>query len=334
MKFRQLGSTDLHLSEVGFPLWTLSTEAWPIVSENYAVNLLVAAFELGINYFDTADSDGEGYGETLLRKAFSDQRHDIIISTKVGFDFYDRLAVREHGGPPQNFDPDYIHSATEESLRRLGTDYIDLLQLHYPLPDVLEDDALFYALDSLVKEGKVRFIGAALGPGLDFMDAGEFAIVERTIGSLQLSYNILDRDPARRLFQTATDSDAPTGFTVRSPHASGLLDGTFTKNSRLKREEIGSDEAYDTLSKGIKRLAELDFLTDNMDSTLGQIAIKFALDTPQVASVLPNVTTAERLREFAAAPETKDLPQPMLERLVELHDDYFHSSDSGREDEE
>ena len=334
MKFRQLGSTDLHLSEVGFPLWTLSTEAWPMVSENYAVNLLVAAFELGINYFDTADSDGEGYGETLLRKALSDQRHDIIIGTKVGFDFNDRLAVREHGGPPQNFDPDYIHGATEESLRRLGTDYIDLLQLHYPLPDVLEDDALFYALDSLVKEGKVRFIGAALGPGLDFMEAGEIAIVERAIGSLQLPYNILDRDPARRLFQTATDSDAPTGFTVRSPHASGLLDGTFTKNSRLKREEIGSDEAYDTLIKGIKRLAELDFLTDNMDSTLGQIAIKFALDTPQVASVLPNITTAERLREFAAAPETKDLPQPMLERLVELHDDYFHPSDSGREDEE
>ena len=99
MKFRQLATTDLLLSEVGFGLWTLSTEAWPVVLENDAINLLVAAFELGINYFDTADSDGEGYGETLLGKALGEQRQDIVISTKIGFDFYDRLAVREHDGP-------------------------------------------------------------------------------------------------------------------------------------------------------------------------------------------------------------------------------------------
>ena len=333
MKFRQLGSTDLHLSEVGFGLWTLSTEAWPIVSETYAESLLVAAFELGINYFDTADSDGEGYGETLLRNALEDQRHDIIISTKVGFDFYDRLAVREHDGPPPNFDPDYIRSATEESLRRLGTDYIDLLQLHYPLPDVIEDDPLFYTLDNLVREGKIRYYGIALGPGLDFAETGEIALVEREITALQLPYNILDRDPARKLFQTAADSDVPAGFIVRSPHASGLLDGTYTKNSRINRDDFGSDEAYEALGRRIKHLAELDFLTDNMDSTIGQIAIKFALDTPQVASVLPNITGTARLRQFAAAPETKDLPQPILDRLVELHDDYFHPSDSDSEDE-
>ena len=328
MKFRQLGFTDLQLSEVGFGLWTLSTEAWPIVSDSYAENLLVSAFELGINYFETADSDGEGYGETLLRNALEDQRHDIIIGTKVGFDFYDRLVVREFGGLPPNFDPEYIRTATEESLRRLGTDYIDLLQLHYPLPDVLEDDALFYTLDNLVGEGKVRYYGIALGPGLDFREAGEYAIVEREISALQLPYNILDHDPARRLYALASDNETLTGFIARSPHASGLLDGTFTKNSQLKRDEFGSDEAYEALSKGIKHLAELDFLTDNMDSTIGQIAIKFVLDTPQVASVLPNITSAERLREFATASETKDLPRQMLERLVELHDDYFHPSDS------
>lgn len=333
MQFRQLGSTDLHLSEVGFGLWTLSTEAWPTVPENDAAALLVAAFELGINYFDTADSDGEGYGETLLGKALGEQRHDIVISTKTGFDFYDRLAVREHDGPPPNFDPAYIRRATEESLRRLGTDYIDLLQLHYPRPDVPEDDSLFYTLDNLLIEGKIRFYGIALGPGLDFAETGEIALAEREITALQLPYNILDRDPARRLFKTATDSDVSTGFIVRSPHASGLLDGTFTKNSRLKRDEMSNDVAYETLSKGIKHIAELDFLTDNMDSTIGQIAIKFALDTPQVTSVLPNMTSIERIREFAAAPETKDLPQPMLERLVELHDDYFHPSDSDSEDE-
>ncbi len=331
MKFRRLGATDLLISEVGFGLWTLSAEAWPVVPENEAVKLLTSAVELGINYFDTADSDGEGYGETLLRKAFIDQRHDIIISSKVGFDFYDRLAVRKHDGLPPNFDPDYIRKASEESLRRLGTDYIDLLLLHYPTPEIVEDDSLFYMLDNLVKEGKVRYAGIALGPGLDFAETGLIAIVERRTAALQLPYNILDRDPARILFEKATDSD--TGFIVRSPHASGILDGSFTKNSRLKQDEMRSDEAYETISRGIKHLAELDFLTDNMDSTIGQIAIKFALDTSTTASILPNITTAARLREFAAAPETKDLPHPMLERLLELHDNYFHPRDPDTEAE-
>ena len=205
--------------------------------------------------------------------------------------------------------------------------------MHFPLPDALEDDALFYTLDNLVREGKVRYYGIALGPGLDFGETGKFAILEREISTLQLPYNILDRDPARRLFALASDKETPTGFIVRSPHASGLLDGTYTKNSRLNRDDFGSDEAYESLSDRIHQLAELDFLTDNMDSTIGQIAIKFALDTPQVASVLPNITGAARLQQFAAAPETKDLPTQMLERLVELHDDYFHPSSSGSEEE-
>lgn len=332
VRFRQLGSTDLRLSEVGFGLWTLSTEAWASILENDAAELLVAAFELGINYFDTADSDGEGYGETLLRKALGRERHNIIVSTKVGYDFYDRLAVREHGGPPPNFDPHYIRRASEESLRRLDTDYIDLQQLHHPPPDILQDDSLFDTLDDLVKEGKILHYGIALGPGLDFEEAGEIGIVERGSAALQLPYNLLNRDPARRLFRTSEDDNRP-GFTVRSPHASGLLDGTYTKSSRLKREDVPSDEVYEALSKEIEHLAELDFLTDNMDSTIGQISIKFTLETPEVASVLPNITSIARLREFAATPETRNLPRPMLDRLAELHDDYFHPRGAKSEDE-
>ncbi len=327
MKFRQLGSTDLSLSEIGFGLWTLSTEAWGSVQESSAIDLLVAAYELGINYFDTSDSDGEGFGEELLGKALGQQRHDIVISTKVGYDFYDRLAIREHGGLPANFEPDYVRQACEKTLRRLGTDHIDLYQLHHPRADVLEDDELFYALDELVNDGKIRYWGISLGPGLDVREEGEAAIAEREFSGLQLPYNILDQQPGRSLLQIAAESDSAVGFVMRSPHASGLIDGTYTKNTKLKRDDELSDEAYETLRRGIRNLAELDFLTDNMDSTLGQIAINFVLKEPRVASVLPNIRSADRLREFAAASETRDIPQQMVDRLIELHDDYFHSSD-------
>lgn len=324
----------MKLSEVGFGLWTLSTEAWGSVRETDAASLLVSAFESGINYFDTADSDGEGYGEQLLGKALGEVRHEIIVSSKVGYDFYDRLAIREHGGLPHNFNPEYLRRACDESLRRLCTDYIDLYQLHYPRADVLEEDELFYALDELVKDGKILHYGVALGPGLDIKEQGEAAIVEREFSGLHLPHNILDQQPARMLFQAAPESESAPGFVARAPHASGLLDGTYTKNSKLKREQDElSEEAFEKLSWGVGCLAELDFLTDNMDSTIGQIAIKFALHESRVASVLPNIRSVDGLREFAAAPDTRDVPQEMIDRLTELHDEYFHSSDEeSRED--
>ena len=292
----------------------------------------MAAFDLGINYFDTADSDGEGYGEELLGKALGESRHEIVVSSKVGYDFYDQLAIREHGGLPHNFNPEYVRQACDESLQRLGTDYIDLYQLHYPRADVLEDDELFYALDELVKDGKILQYGVALGPGLDIKEQGEAAIVEREFSGLQLPYNILDQQPARKLFESAAESDNTLGFVARAPHASGLLDGTYTKTSRLKREHDElSEEAFEKLSWGIGHLAELDFLTDNMDATIGQIAIKFALHQARVVSVLPNIRNVEGLREFAAAPETKDIPREMIDRLIELHDEYLHSSDEDSE---
>ena len=331
MKFRRLGSTDLVISEVGFGLWTISAESWIGVAENDPDDLLIAALESGVSYFETADSDGDGYGETLLGNALGRERHDIVIGTKVGYDFTDRLAVHARGGPPPNFDPHYIRRATEDSLRRLGSDYVDLQLLHHPLIDVLESDALFDTLNALVDEGKVRYYGIALGPGLDFEAVGEAAVAERTVSVLQLPYNILNQDPARALVRKSVDLDSGVGFIVRSPHASGLLDGTYTKRSRLKRDEGLGAEAFAALNRGIQHLAELDFLTDNMDSTIGQIAIKFALVHPRVTSVLPNITSIARLREFAPAPETKDIPLQMIDRLTDLHDEYFHAADPALE---
>jgi len=315
------------LSEVGFGLWTLSTEAWGTVNEHFATGLLTTAYDLGVNYFDTADSDGEGYGEQLLAKALGDERHNIVIGTKVGYDFYDRLAMMEFGGPRPHFDPSYLRHACEESLQRLGTDYIDLYQLHHPRAEVFESEEFFEALDDLVSEGKIRYYGVALGPELGYADEGEAAITERHVASLQVVYNVLDQQPARDLADAVTEN--ATGFIARSPHASGLLDGSMNQRTRLKEEDGYSPDAIEKLQPRIDQLGELDFLTDNMDAPIGQLAIKFALARPEMASVLPNIRTLETLQEYAAAPETRDLKPHMLDRLVELHDEYFHPASSG-----
>ena len=98
---------------------------------------------MGFTYFDTADSYTEGYGERILSKALGRNRHDIVISTKAGYDFYRPEIDPEERGKSQRWTPGFIQYACEQSLRRLDTDYVDLLQLHHPGPDQIEDDELF-----------------------------------------------------------------------------------------------------------------------------------------------------------------------------------------------
>ncbi|HEX4139224.1 MAG TPA: aldo/keto reductase, partial [Candidatus Methylacidiphilales bacterium] len=144
MKFRTLPETDIRVSEIGFGLWTVSTGWWGTFTEGEAVGLMQKAFDLGITFFDAADTYGNGYSEELLAKAFPTQRDQIVIATKVGYDFYthgeERKGQREI---PQDFSVPFIRDAVEKALKRLHTDRIDVLQLHNIRMPQVEDDALW-----------------------------------------------------------------------------------------------------------------------------------------------------------------------------------------------
>ena len=254
MKYRDLGTTDLSVSEVGFGVWTVSTGWWGKIEEPLAVDLLVKAFDYGVNLFDTADTYGLGYGEEILAKALKRQRHDIVIGTKFGYDFYTHQEREGHTERPQDFSPEFIRYACEQSLRRLDTDYIDLYQLHNPRIDTIEDDEVFHALDELVEEGKIRHYGVALGPDIGWFEEGEAAMTERHAPVLQIIYSILEQDPARRFFPIADSSK--TGLLTRVPHASGLLDGTYTKDTVFGPGDHRSHRRTEWLEQGLRKLAQ------------------------------------------------------------------------------
>ena len=321
MKYRDLGTTGLTVSEVGFGVWTVSTGWWGKIEEAQGVDLLVKAFDHGVNLFDTGDTYGLGYGEEILAKALKGQRHDIVISTKFGYDFYTHQEREGHTELPQDFSPEFIRYACEQSLRRLDTDYIDLYQLHNPRIDTIEDDEVFHTLDELVEEGKIRHYGVALGPDIGWFEEGEASMTERHAPVVQIIYSILEQDPARRFFPIAESEK--TGLLTRVPHASGLLDGTYTRDTVFEASDHRSHRRQEWLEQGLKKLAHLDFLTQDLSSTIGQIAIKFALTGHQVASVLPNITNGAQLEEFASAPETEEVPSEYVDRLWELFDEDF-----------
>jgi aryl-alcohol dehydrogenase-like predicted oxidoreductase len=172
MKYRNLAGTDISISEVGFGVWTVSTGWWGEVDDHRSVHLLRGAFEKGINYFDTADTYGSGLGETLLTDAFGGMRDEVVISTKIGYDFYNHTAHRGQQERPQDWSEDFIRFALEGSLKRLGTDYIDFLQLHNTKMDAIENDRLFGLMEEFKREGKIRSYGVALGPKIGWLEEG------------------------------------------------------------------------------------------------------------------------------------------------------------------
>src|SRR6266581_9806208 len=123
MKYRAVGDTGISVSAVGFGMWTVSTGWWGIDDDDFAKKLVRRAYDLGITFFDTADTYGNGKGETLLADALGDVRDRIVIGTKFGYDFYNHGERREGQREiPQDFSPRYLRFAVEESLKRLRTD--------------------------------------------------------------------------------------------------------------------------------------------------------------------------------------------------------------------
>ena len=327
MKYRNLAGTDINVSEVGFGVWTISTGWWGEVDESNSVSLLRQAHEKGINYFDTADTYGSGLGETLLADAFGHMRDEVVISTKIGYDFYNHTARRGQQERPQDWSEKFIRFALEQSLKRLGTDYVDFLQLHNTKMAAVEDDTLFALMDEFRAEGKVRAYGVALGPKIGWLDEGVRAMRERNIAGAQMIHNLLEQDPGRSLIEAARKTD--TSLIVRVPHSSGMLEGKYDENTTFGENDHRRHRPKEWLTGGLKKVEQLGFLTESGERTLGQAALKFCLASPEIVSTLPNIYGEEQIEEFAAAPDTPDLTDEELSRVAKLYESNFGLEASG-----
>src|SRR4029077_11606442 len=217
MRFRAYKNTELAVSEIGFGLWTISTGWWGNYTEGEALVLMRKAFDLGVTLFDAADTYGNGLSEEYIAKAFPKNRDEIVIATKVGYDFVTHGESRGRGQReiPQDFSPEAIRRASAAALKRLKTDRIDLLQLHNIHMEQIEDDALWTTLEQLKASGKIRYYGIALGPAIGWMYEGINCVRERKVTSVQHIYNILEQHPGHAMHQAASDSNKDTMFLVR-----------------------------------------------------------------------------------------------------------------------
>jgi len=324
MKYRTLEGSDLKISEIGFGLWTVSTGWWGTYTDEDAVSLMRFAADQGITLFDAADTYGNGRSEELIAKAFPGaERSRIVIATKVGYDFVNHGDGRRGQKEiPQDFSPSAIRKAVDSALQRLGTDHIDILQLHNIREDQVHDDALWEVMEDLRAEGKFRHGGIALGPAIGWLGEGAATIARRKPEVVQHIYNLLEQEVGSALHRTAEATGAPTRFLIRVPHSSGMLEGKYTAETVFPPNDHRNHRPKSWLINGVKKIDQLRFL-ERPDRTLGQAAMLWLLRDPRTLSVLPNIYDAEQIREFAATSECPPLEDSEMKRIGELVAGHF-----------
>jgi len=287
MNKRQLGKSDLYVSEIGLGCMTLGTDGAK------AVTLLESAVELGVTFFDTADLYDKGENERLVGKALAPVREKVVIATKVGNRWND-------DGKSWRWDPSkaWIKEGVQRSLERLQTDYIDLYQLHGGTLDDPIDEAT-EAFEEIKSEGLIRAYGiSSIRPNVIREWLGR-----SNLTSVMMQYSLLDRRPE----ETVLDFLAQKGVSViaRGPVAKGLL-ADKPAASYLDH----SEQEVEKVQQGLDALV-------TPERSKGQLALRYALSHPAVATVIPGASRIEQLEENVGAAQTSDLSQT---ELASLHD--------------
>lgn len=319
MRYRTLAGTTIKVSEVGFGVWTVAAGWWGEYSDAEAIALLRQGRERGITFFDTADTYGNGRGETILASAFpGSERDSIVIGAKFGYDWESRATDDQagHQEAPHNFTPAFMERALDQSLRRLGTDHIDVYQLHNVRMEHLLNDDVWTFLDRARAAGKVRSAGVALGPAIGWLEEGRYALEQCPVESVHMIYNALELDPGRELIEVARRTGK--SLLVRVPHSSGLLEGHYTAETTFAENDHRRHRPRAWLVNGVEKIRQLEFLTQENGGTLGQAALRYVLNSPEVVSAFPNIYDAAQIEEFAGASDVADVTAEQATRIEEL----------------
>lgn len=318
MKYRPLGRTGLIVSEIGFGGWAVggAMEAagvplgWGRTSDEESLAAIRKARDLGVTFFDTADSYGSGRSESLLGLVLGRRRQDSVIATKVG-------NVRTSSGDvKKDFSKRHMFLAIDGSLKRLRTDYVDLYQVHNPALDDLRREELQEAMDMLQSWGKIRYWGVSVSTPEEGIE-----IVRNRWGyALQVLYNVLNQAPARELFPLA--QELGYGIIARVPLASGLLTGKFRHDSVFTTDDIRQNFLTPRrLQEALEKVDEVKSIVGGATRTLAEAALKFVLAERAVSTAIPGAKSVHQV-EANVVGSGEPLPPAIVQKLRDRLGDY------------
>jgi len=327
MDIRTLGRTGRPVSAIGLGTWQLGAD-WGDVSEADARGVLDAAVDGGVTFFDTADVYGDGRSESLIGRYLADHPElDITVATKIG---------RREPQVAANFTLAKFREWTDRSRRNLGTDTLDLVQLHCPPAVVLSMDRVFDDLDALVAEGAI----AAYGVSVETVDEALAAIARPNVASVQIILNAFRLKPVDAVLPAALD--AGVGIIARVPLASGLLSGKYTVDTTFAENDHRTynrgGEAFDVgetfsgvdFEIGIVAAQEFAALLAGepavADFSTPQVALAWVAQQPGVSSVIPGARNISQAHSNAGAGDVPALSEGFLAGVRDIYDRHFRET--------
>ena len=319
MEERVLGRTERPVSIIGLGTWQLGA-GWGEVSETAALDVLSAAVASGVTFLDTADAYGDGRSERLIGRFLADNPQlPIMVATKMG---------RRVDQVPENFTLQNFRAWTDRSRRNLGTDQLDLVQLHCPPTAVYSQDQLYDALDTLVADGVI----ANYGVSVETCDEALTAISRRGTATVQIILNAFRLKPLEAVLPSAITNGV--GIIARVPLASGLLSGAYTTSTTFAENDHRnfnrSGQAFDVgetfsgvdYETGVRAAKEFADLVAQLPfaATPAQAALAWVAQQPGVTTVIPGARSPAQARANAAAAELPPLGQEFMDGVRALYD--------------
>ena len=319
MEQRILGRTERPVSVIGLGTWQLGAD-WGDVDESDALTLLAASVEAGVTFFDTADVYGDGRSEQLIGRFLADNPGSgVTVATTMG---------RRVDQVPENYTLDNFRAWTDRSRRNLGTDRLDLVQLHCPPSAVYSSDEVYDALDTLVADGVI----ASYGVSVETVDQALTAIARRGTATVQIIFNAFRLKPLEFVLPAA--EAAGVGVIARVPLASGLLSGKYTADTQFAESDhrtynrdgsafdVGETFSGVDFETGVAAAVEFSRLVEQLpgNATPAQAALAWVVQQSGVTTVIPGARSVEQAQSNAAAGLLPALGADFMAAVQDLYD--------------
>ncbi len=317
MNYRTLGKTGFEISEISLGTWQVGGKWGSGFDHKLADSILAEAIDAGINFIDTADVYEMGESETAVGRAVKKAGHRIYVATKCG------RQISPHVN--EGYTPQVLRKYVEDSLRRLGLDCIDLIQLHCPPTEVYYRPEIFEEFDKLKDEGKILNLGVSVEKVEEAIKAIEYD----NVTTVQIIYNMFRQRPQEYFFHRAQEKNV--GIIVRVPLASGLLTGKFSRSTEFGKDDHRffnrNGELFDkgeTFS-GVPYELGLDAVDQLKDTfpnqELAEIALKWILRREEVSCIIPGASRQGQAGQNLQSMTIDDLSESKLQAVSKIYGD-------------
>jgi aryl-alcohol dehydrogenase-like predicted oxidoreductase len=308
MHYRKLGRTGFHVSEMGYGAWGIGGALWQGGDDREALAALRHAIELGLNFIDTALAYGDGHSEQLVGDVVRQTGHKIYVASKVPPK--NQLWPAQPGvGLDEVFPYDYVIASTEQSLKNLGLETIDLQQLHVWNPEWIDRDEWKRALEDIKQSGKAQAVGVSINDHQP--DSAIELIKTGLIDTVQVIYNIFDQSPEKNLFPLTVEHNI--GVIARVPLDEGGLTGKIDQYTQFAPNDFRAGYFKgDRKKQVLERVKAIESDLHITNGTMPEVALRFCLTPPAVSTVIPGMRSRANVDFNCSIPGKGPLPDKVV----------------------